>query len=613
MNTDQAGTRHVGGSRSTDARNAFRLAVGCAAIVLALCCAADAFAAPTVSLKPAFSPSAHLGEPTALTAELKIAGTEYGGFPEPLTKLSLRLPAGTVLSSEGFATCSASVLEQKGPAGCPTHSKAGPAGSFNAIVAFGTTRIAETGTTETFFEVGGGFLLYLHAISPVSIEVISRGVFEPASAPFGPAVNFKVPLIETVPGAPDASFTALTLGLGAFYKKGPQEIGSVTVPEACPKGTLSWRADTTFNDQTGVHEMTAHAEAETACPAAGTRIGTTTQLTASNVSPAAGEPVTYTATVAAKTSSLSTPTGTVEFLDSGAPIAGCEAVTVVPAAPSSTATCHATPEIGAHTITAVYQGDSNFLRSEAAGLIVTVSVGSGEEAKRKAEEEASKKRAEEEAAKKHQEEQAAATKRQEEEAAVRKQQEQSPAPLLARRQTTRATSGTATVRLNGTSTFSPLSGSISIPDGSEVDATNGRVVITVATPTGKTVSAEVYGGRFRVHQDSSGETHFILTLPLTGCPKVALPHGSAASLAKHSGPKSRHLWVSETGGGWGTNGRYVATTVQGTTWLTLDECTRSQVKVTAGKVKVLDLVRRKTKMVTAGHSYVAATQRRRHA
>jgi hypothetical protein len=189
-----------------------------------------------------------------------------------------------------------------------------------------------------------------------------------------------------------------------------------------------------------------------------------------------------------------------------------------------------------------------------------------------------------------------------------------PAPILAQRQSLSVASGVVTVRLKGTAVFVPLSSVMSVPDGSEVDATNGRVVVTVATPRGKTVSAEVYGGRFRVHQDSSGETHFILTLPLTGCPKVTLPHGAAARLAKHgSGPKSRHLWVSEGGGSWGTSGRYVSTTVEGTTWLTLDECTRSEVKVTAGKVSVLNLVRRKTTTVSAGHSYVAATKRRRHA
>ncbi len=115
-----------------------------------------------------------------------------------------------------------------------------------------------------------------------------------------------------------------------------------------------------------------------------------------------------------------------------------------------------------------------------------------------------------------------------------------PAPILAQRQTTSLSSGMVTIRAKDTSTFLPLSGLTSIPDGREIEATNGRVLITVATPTGKTVSAEVYGGRFRVHQTSSGETQFILTLPLTGCPRVALPRGAAARLAKHSsGPKSR--------------------------------------------------------------------------
>jgi hypothetical protein len=133
------------------------------------------------------------------------------------------------------------------------------------------------------------------------------------------------------------------------------------------------------------------------------------------------------------------------------------------------------------------------------------------------------------------------------------------------------------------------------------------VTVTVATPTG-IESAEVYGGRFVVEQEHAGsdETRFVLSLPLTGCPRVALPHGAAAAVAssKH-GPKSRHLWVSEHGGSWGTNGRYVSTTVEGTHWLTLDECNQSEVQVLAGKVKVQNLVSHKTKILTAGQHYTA--------
>jgi hypothetical protein len=182
------------------------------------------------------------------------------------------------------------------------------------------------------------------------------------------------------------------------------------------------------------------------------------------------------------------------------------------------------------------------------------------------------------------------------------------APILGQRETITALSGIVTIRVKGASKFVPLSGTSSIPDDSEVDATKGRVLITAATPkAGQTVSAEVYGGRFRIHQDANGETHFILTLALTGCPRVKLPHGSAAAVSakRRSGPRSRHLWVSESGGKWGTNGRYVSTSVEGTRWLTTDECNQSQVKVAAGKVTVDDLVRKRTKTLKAGKLYVA--------
>ena len=151
-----------------------------------------------------------------------------------------------------------------------------------------------------------------------------------------------------------------------------------------------------------------------------------------------------------------------------------------------------------------------------------------------------------------------------------------------------------------------------IPNGSEVEATNGDVLITVATRTpGKTAIADVSGGRFRIVQErgGSGETHFVLTLPLTGCPRVSLPRGAAAIAARRhkrrSGPKSRHLWVYEKGGNWGTNGRYVSTSVEGTHWLTQDECVHSRVRVVSGKVAVRDLVRRRIEDLTAGQSYVA--------
>jgi IPT/TIG domain len=175
-------------------------------------------------------------------------------------------------------------------------------------------------------------------------------------------------------------------------------------------------------------------------------------------------------------------------------------------------------------------------------------------------------------------------------------------------------SGNVTVRAAGSSTFVTLRRGTTIPDGSEIDATHGSVRITVREPDGRLVGASVHGGRFRIHQDPDGETHFILTLALTGCPRTRLPRGAAsAAKARRKRPTARQLWVSERGGYWGTNGRYVSTSVEGTTWLTRDECSRSEVAVTVGRVRVRNLVTHRTRTIGAGgHLTAHAARPHRH-
>jgi hypothetical protein len=192
-------------------------------------------------------------------------------------------------------------------------------------------------------------------------------------------------------------------------------------------------------------------------------------------------------------------------------------------------------------------------------------------------------------------------------------EEPPPPPILGQQGDAKVIAGTVRIRLKGTNTFVSLSGSAGIPNGSEVDATDGRVLITVATGhAGPTASAEAYEGIFTFRQTSGAHAlaRLTLSLPLTGCPRSSpLGHPRAKSPAKgaehRSGSKSRHLWVSESGGSWGTSGRYVSTTVEGTRWLTLDECDRSEVEVAAGRVKVTDLVNDKTKVISAGQAYIA--------
>src|SRR5665213_1213363 len=188
-------------------------------------------------------------------------------------------------------------------------------------------------------------------------------------------------------------------------------------------------------------------------------------------------------------------------------------------------------------------------------------------------------------------------------------------PVLGQREVLQLIVGRVDVRVKGTSTFASLEGTLTVADGSEVDATNGRVSVTVATPQeGQTATAVVYRGRFLLHQDPAApaETHFTLSAPLGECGPARLPAvkkaGAEIASSHHrhqTAPKSRELWASDSGGSWGSNGRYVSTTVEGTRWLTSDQCRRSEVKVAEGVVLVHDLIHNTSVSVAAGHEYVA--------
>ena len=69
-------------------------------------------------------------------------------------------------------------------------------------------------------------------------------------------------------------------------------------------------------------------------------------------------------------------------------------------------------------------------------------------------------------------------------------------------------------------------------------------------------------------------------------------------------PKTRKLW-GDGKGKFRTKGAYSAATIRGTKWLVTDTCTTTTTKVTQGTVTVQDLVKKKTKVVRAGKSYVA--------
>jgi hypothetical protein len=180
---------------------------------------------------------------------------------------------------------------------------------------------------------------------------------------------------------------------------------------------------------------------------------------------------------------------------------------------------------------------------------------------------------------------------------------QAPAPALGRSMTAVPRSGAVLVKAAGSTTFAPLGAFASLRVGTIVDARHGRVRIT-ATSGGNVYSADFYGGEFQIAQLAKKGATADMKLfggNFAGCPRAARP---AAGNKRHA----RQLWGSGSGP-FRTIGRFSASTVRGTTWLTKDTCSGTLTVVKAGSVSVRDFVKRRNVIVRAGDRYLAAARR----
>jgi hypothetical protein len=232
-----------------------RSASACQALlVLAfLVFAAAAAAAPTATLKetpipiPGFPRTGNiLGAGLEVEVQATISGTEYGGFPSPLVGATFYAPAGVKITPTGFDDCASSVLEASGAAGCPRNSRAGPLGEGLGVVSFGNDRVNEKVSIQGFFAPGGGLTFYVEGNTPASFQVLENAHWTTASAPYGPEMIVDVPLVETVPGADDASILSFRVIVGAAYRKANRTVSYLTLPKRCPTAGFPVKAELKF-------------------------------------------------------------------------------------------------------------------------------------------------------------------------------------------------------------------------------------------------------------------------------------------------------------------------------------------------------------------------------
>jgi hypothetical protein len=229
---------------------------------------ASASAAPTFTFKtkalpiPGFPGTGNiLGAGAVIQVEATISGTEYGGFPPPLTGIKYYAPAGAQLHPQGFATCAPSVIAASGTGPCPKTSIAGPKGFGLGVVSFGDERVQERASVQPLFAPGGNLEFFVDGVTPVSIEILATGQVVDSSRPFGLEVIGAIPLIESVPGALDASFLEGNIEVGAAHRHAGRTISYVTLPRHCPSGGLAVKAELSF-----LGGATAEASYKMPCP-----------------------------------------------------------------------------------------------------------------------------------------------------------------------------------------------------------------------------------------------------------------------------------------------------------------------------------------------------------
>jgi hypothetical protein len=255
------------------------LLAACVVACLSTCICGSALAAQTASLYASFSPE-RLGAHATIFLGFRISSIPPAS-QSPLTNVSVLLPGeiGLATSGLGLENCRLHTLEERGAYGCPADALMGR-GTATAEISIGGETIAESAQIEVFSApVREGRLalwVFANAHTPVSAEPVFPAAVVSAPSPYGDAIDAAIPLIPTLPGAPDVAVTRFHMALGAtargpdhfvYYKSvRGRRVGyapkGLLLPSACPRGGFPFEAQFVFQDETN-----ATARTTVPCPA----------------------------------------------------------------------------------------------------------------------------------------------------------------------------------------------------------------------------------------------------------------------------------------------------------------------------------------------------------
>jgi hypothetical protein len=218
--------------------------------------------ATAATVAPLFSPD-RLGAEGSLSFTLEFANP-HGGVPAPLSRSTLRLPAGVTLEVPRLRSCSASRLRARGIGGCPAASAIGHGQALVAARA-GSQTISESVSLWVFLgplhNLQPSIEVLGHGYTPFDEQVVLTGTMLPAQAPYGEALVLSIPPIPTLALEPDASIVTLSLVIGARVAGNARDVNTVRLPSSCPQGGFPFAGEFTYADGSSGTSLTT-----VACP-----------------------------------------------------------------------------------------------------------------------------------------------------------------------------------------------------------------------------------------------------------------------------------------------------------------------------------------------------------
>ncbi len=220
-------------------------------------CACPAEAVQSAKLHVSLSPE-RLRASTTIAFDFQLTAPEEA-LPAALTRLNVHLPPGMGIDTTGLATCRSALLAH-GPRGCSRNSRVG-SGSVDVKVPLGNVIRPEKAALTVFNGPRQNrhttLLFYAAGRLPIATQLVFTGVIVPSQ--LGQTVEAALPLIPTLPEAPDAAIVAMSSTLGTRALTYYRTIGhrrvrirpkGATLPETCPAGGFPFSATFGFNDAT---------------------------------------------------------------------------------------------------------------------------------------------------------------------------------------------------------------------------------------------------------------------------------------------------------------------------------------------------------------------------